>query len=80
MIYKPFVKNTHKHAFVWKVSRPLQTYLERAYKSQTKKTWLMQTITVKDAALFNSNLSASFQKKVAEEENYSPLSKYQWSA
>lgn len=23
----------------------------------------MQTITVKDAALFNSNLSASFQKK-----------------
>jgi len=41
----------------------------------------MQTITVKDAALFNSNLSASFQKKkVAEEENYSPLLKYQWSA
>lgn len=40
----------------------------------------MQTITVKDVALFNSNLSASFQKKVAEEENYSPLLKYQWSA
>lgn len=63
MIYKPFVKNTHKHAFVWRASRPLQTYLERAYKSQTKNPWLMQTITVKDAALFNSNLSASFQKK-----------------
>lgn len=47
---------------------------------QTKKPWVMQTITVKDAALFNSNLSASFQKKVAEEENYSPLSKYHWSA
>lgn len=63
MIYKPFVKNTHKHAFVWRASRPLQTYLERAYKRQTKNPWLMQTITVKDAALFNSNLSASFQKK-----------------